>query len=69
MALECAAARPRRCLPQLYGLVVRCRRDQLAVRREGYGVDFLGLALERAAARPRRCLPQPYGLVVGCRRD
>jgi hypothetical protein len=48
---------------------VGCRRDQLAIRREGYGPDPLRMALKRAAARPRRCLPQPYGRVVRCRRD
>ena len=69
MAYERAAARPRRRLPQPYRVVVRGRRDQLAVGREGHRLDIGRMAYERAAARPRRRLPQPYRVVARGRRD
>jgi hypothetical protein len=57
MALERAATRPCRRLPQPYCVVIRCRRDQLPVWREGYRPDIVGMAVERAATRPCRRYP------------
>jgi hypothetical protein len=64
MALERAAARPRRRIPQPHSAMSGCRRYQLAVWREGYMADVAGMALERAAARPRRRIPQPHSVVA-----
>jgi hypothetical protein len=59
MTLErLTARRPRRRVPEPDPLVVRARRDQLTVRREGDGVDRAQMALERLTAR------RPQSLIV-----
>ena len=47
MALERLQRRSRAGVPEPDRLVARCRRQQLAVRREGHGVDPIRMALER----------------------
>jgi hypothetical protein len=47
MALERRQGRSRAGVPQPDRPVVRCRRQQLAVRREGHGLDPVRMALER----------------------
>jgi len=47
MALERLQGRSRAGVPQPDRLVVRRRRQQLAVRREGHGLDTVRMALER----------------------
>ena len=66
MALERAARRSRRGVPEPDRLVARPRprRDQLAVRRECDRVDVTRMALERAARRSRRGVPEPNYLVA-----
>ena len=44
----------RRRAPKPDRLVFRCRRDQLAVRRECHGVDRTRMALEHAVRCSRR---------------
>src|SRR5436309_12137640 len=55
-------------VPEPDGTVVGCGRDQLAVRREGHGVDIIRMALERLQRSPRGRVPEPDGTVVGCGR-
>ena len=69
MALERAARRSRRGVPEPDRLVARPRRDQLAVRRECDRADITRMALERAARRSRRGVPEPDRRVVRPRRD
>jgi hypothetical protein len=60
MALERLQGRFRGGVPQPDGFVVRCRRQLLAVRREGYGTDGVRMALECLQGRSR-------GIKVPCR--
>ena len=63
VALERAARRSRRRVPEPDRPVLRCRRHQPAVRRECHGPHRTRVALERAARRSRRRVPEPDRLV------
>ena len=56
--------RSRGGVPQPDGFVVRCRRQLLAVRREGYGTDGVRMALERLQSRSRGALIAPANAVL-----
>jgi len=47
MALKCLQGRSRAGVPQPDGLVVRGRRQQFAIQREGHGIDQVRMALKR----------------------
>jgi len=62
--MERLAERARPGLPQLDRLVVRCRGQRRAVRREGYRVDAVPMAFERLAERSCSGVPQLDRLVA-----
>ena len=64
MALERLQRRSRGRVPEPDRLVVRARRHQLAVRREGDRVDRARMALERLQRRSRGRVPEPDRLVA-----
>ena len=62
MARECRERSPRGRVPEPDSLAVGCGRDQLAVRREGDGVDRTRMAAERRQRSSRGQVPEPDGL-------
>src|SRR5437667_206887 len=64
MVLEGPFAGACRTVPEPYRPIVRSRRENPAVRREGNGSDPAGMALERPFAGACRSVPEPYLLVV-----
>jgi hypothetical protein len=67
--LERLQGRSRAGVPQPDCVVARSRCQQLAVRREGHGVDRTRMALERLQGRSRAGGPQPDCVVARSRRQ
>ena len=57
---------PRRNVPQAYRLVIRARRNGLAIRRPGQGRYTSEVALEDTDAFPARRIPDSDSGVSGC---
>jgi hypothetical protein len=50
-------------------VIPRCRRQRLAIQREGHGQDVARMALERLQRPSRPAVPEPDGAIGRCRRQ